>query len=147
MKRASIPGWVILRHLLQRDGTVQAAAVLGKLPAPSPTDKAASPVHKPALNRALRGVALLVPASLIGSFFARRRSAVHVLAGVFGAAAMLLICLAVLEDRRRYAQLNSEAAERTDLGRELNSIEAAMLRIAGELGDPAFDRMDRALRA
>ncbi len=90
MKRASIPGWMVLRQLLHRS--------------------------------AFRAVVVLLPASLIGAFLSRRRSAVRTLA-------------------------SDTTDRRAGLGAELQSMEAAMLRIAGELGDCGLERMDQALRA
>jgi hypothetical protein len=151
MKRASIPGWIVLRQLLQRDITAQAAARLGMLPPPSPTGKPASPDRpfRAELVRMLwKGAQVLLPAALIGASLSRRRSAVRTLAGLIGTAGALALCVALLQERSRYASSRSDTTDRrAGLGAELQRMEAAMLRIAGELGDCGLERTDRALRA
>jgi uncharacterized membrane protein YfcA len=94
-----------------------------------------------------KGAQVLLPASLIGAFLGRRRSA-RTLAALIGTAGALALCLVLLQERSRCVPSKSDGSERhPSLGTELQNMEAAMVRIAGELGDSGLDRMDRALRA
>jgi hypothetical protein len=94
-----------------------------------------------------KGAQVLLPASFIGAFLGRRRPA-GTLAGLIGTAGALALCLLLLQERSRCAPSKSDTSDRRpELDAELQSMEAAMVRIAGELGDSGLDRMDRALRA
>jgi hypothetical protein len=146
MKRASIPSWMVLRQLWQRDITAQAAARLGTLPPPCPTDKLATPgsifgrpraraPYRAVVRLLWKGAQVLLPASLIGVFFSRRRSA-DTLAALIGTASALALCVVLLQERGRYAPSQNDTSDtRPGLGAELQSMEAAMVRMADELGD------------
>lgn len=67
---------------------------------------------------------------------------------MIGTAGALALWVALLQERSRCARSRNDTTDkRTGLGAELQSMEAAMLRIAGELGNCGLGRTDHALRA